>query len=149
LAESKYEPRPQLNDWNASIVEEFRANGGVVGGRYKGLPVLLITHTGRKTGALRTNPVAYLADGGRYIIFASKRGAPTNPAWYWNIRANPEVTVEVGRDKFEATAEEITGAERDSLFEANAELHPQFAGYQRSTSRKIPVIALTPRVPNG
>jgi deazaflavin-dependent oxidoreductase (nitroreductase family) len=101
-------------------------------------------HIGARTGTTRVNPVAYLADGNRYVIFASKAGAPTNPGWYHNLRAHPDVTIEVGTDTLKVTAHEVTGEERKRLFAAVAERSPNFAGYQRKTERLIPVIVLEP-----
>jgi deazaflavin-dependent oxidoreductase (nitroreductase family) len=133
---------PDMNDFNRAIIEEFRANGGKVGGPFEGAPVLLLTTTGAKSGERRTTPVMYLPDGERMAIFASKAGAPTNPAWYHNLLANPTATVEVGSETVDATAVVTTGEERDRLFDRQAELHPQFAEYARKTTRQIPVIAL-------
>ncbi|HEY4825164.1 MAG TPA: nitroreductase family deazaflavin-dependent oxidoreductase [Solirubrobacteraceae bacterium] len=132
------------NDFNARIIERFRANGGQVGEPFERTPLLLLHHLGARTGTERINPVAYLADGNRYVIFASKAGAPTNPGWYHNLRAHPDVTIEVGTDTLEATAHEATGEERERLFGAMAERSPNFAEYQRKTDRLIPVIVLEP-----
>ena len=132
-------------DFNAQIIAEFRANQGRVGGRFAGATLLLLHTTGAKSGAAYTNPVAYLADGGRYVVFASKAGAPTNPGWYHNLKAHPEVSIEVENRTIEVTASELTGAERDRLYDRQTELSPQFAQYQAKTERVIPVIALTPR----
>ncbi len=107
--------------------------------------LLLLHHRGARTGAERVNPVAYLPDDGRYVVFASKAGAPTNPAWYHNLKAHPETTIEVGDDTVAVTASEVTGDERDRLFGAQAERSPQFAEYQQKTDRLIPVVVLTPR----
>jgi deazaflavin-dependent oxidoreductase (nitroreductase family) len=134
-----------INDWNRQTIEEFRANGGKVGGMWEGRPLLLITTTGAKSGQRRTTPTKYLRDGDRLLIFASKRGAPTNPDWYHNVVAHPQVTVEVGTETYEATATILTGEERDRLFARQAELYPQFGEYQAKTTRKIPVIALEHR----
>jgi deazaflavin-dependent oxidoreductase (nitroreductase family) len=133
---------PEAESFNSRIIREFRANGGEVGGPFAGAPLLLLTSTGAKSGAQRTNPVMYLADGRRLIVFASKAGAPTNPDWYHNLVAHPEATVEVGAERFGVTATVLTGAERDELFERQAALYPGFAEYQANTSRTIPVIAL-------
>lgn len=130
------------NDWNTKIIEEFRANAGVVGGPFEGATMLLITTTGAKSGLQRTTPLVYLPDGDRVVIFASKAGAPTNPDWYHNLKANPEVTIEVGADAYQATAVEISGAERDTLFAAQVERMPGFQAYADGTTRVIPVIAL-------
>jgi len=133
------------NDWNAGIIAEFRRNHGKVGGQFEGAPLLLINHTGARTGKSRTNPVMYLKDGRRYLVFASKGGADTNPDWYHNLKAQPDVKIEVGDETIEVRAEEITSTERDRLYTRQASLYPQFAQYQRRTKRIIPVIALTPK----
>ena len=132
------------NDFNARIIEQFRANGGHVGEPFENTSLLLLHHTGAKSGTERVNPLAYLRDGDRYVIFASKAGAPTNPDWYHNLRAHPDVTIEVGTDTLKASAHEVTGEERERLFTAMAERSPNFAEYQRKTDRLIPVIALEP-----
>ena len=131
-----------VNDFNSSIIEEFRANAGKVGGQFEGAPMVLITTTGAKSGKRRTNPLVYFADGDRIVIFASKAGAPTNPDWYHNIVANPEVTVELGDETFAATAEVLTGDERDRVYAAHSERMPGFKTYAENTSRVIPVVAL-------
>ena len=133
------------NDYNRQVIEEFRANGGKVGGMWEGRPLLLLTTSGAKSGRRHTTPTMYLADGDRLLIFASKGGAPTNPDWYHNLLVHPEVTVEVGTEKYEATATPLTGEERDRLFARQAELYPQFGQYQARATRKIPVIALERR----
>jgi deazaflavin-dependent oxidoreductase (nitroreductase family) len=134
-----------MNDFNQSIIDEFRANGGKVGGQFAGAPMLLLTTTGAKSGQARTAPVVYLPDGDRYIVFASKAGAPTNPDWYHNLVANPKVSVEVGSDRFDADAAPLTGEERDRLYAEQAKRFPGFKDYQERTTRVIPVVALTPR----
>jgi deazaflavin-dependent oxidoreductase (nitroreductase family) len=131
-----------MNEWNKKIIEEFRANGGKVGGQFEGAPLVLLTTTGAKSGRKLTTPVMYLADGDRQIVFASKAGAPTNPAWYHNLIANPRVTVELGEATFEAEATPVTGEERDRLYDKQARLYPGFAEYQEKTTRVIPVVAL-------
>jgi deazaflavin-dependent oxidoreductase (nitroreductase family) len=133
-----------MNDYNQRVIEEFRANGGHGSGQLADMPLLLLHHTGAKSGASRVNPLAYLEDGGRYVIFASKAGAPTNPDWYHNIKTHPEVEIEVGTDKLDAVASEATGEERDRLYGAQRERVPQFAEYEQKTDRAIPVIVLTP-----
>ena len=133
---------PDAHDWNRSIIEEFRANGGKVGGPFEGRPLLLLHTVGAKTGRVRTNPLAYMVDGERLVIFASKAGAPTNPDWYHNLLAHPEVTVEVGTETFPVRAKEVTGAERDELWERQVALIPSFREYEEKTMRTIPVIAL-------
>jgi deazaflavin-dependent oxidoreductase (nitroreductase family) len=132
-------------DFNAKIIDEFRANAGHVGGMFESMQLLLLHHTGARTGKERINPLAYLRDGDRYVIFASKAGAPTNPDWYHNLKANPEVTIEVGTDTLPVTAGEATGEERERLFQAQVDRAPTFADYQANTRRQIPVITLTPR----
>ena len=132
------------NEWNKAIIEEFRANEGKVGGQFVNTPLLLLHTTGAKSGLPRINPVAYLADGNRLVVFASKGGAPTNPDWYYNLVANPEVSVEVGTEQFKARATVAAEPERTRLFDKMAAINPGFAKYQRNTTRLIPVIVLTP-----
>jgi deazaflavin-dependent oxidoreductase (nitroreductase family) len=132
-----------MSDWNKAIIKEFRANDGKVGGNFVNTPLLLLHTTGAKSGKPRINPVAYVVDGERYIVVASKGGAPTNPDWYHNIVANPEVSVEVGTEQFNALARVAAEPERAKLFQQMATKNPGFAEYERKTSRKIPVIALT------
>ncbi|WP_214413928.1 nitroreductase family deazaflavin-dependent oxidoreductase [Sphaerisporangium fuscum] len=132
-----------VKDFNKKIIEEFRANGGKVGGQFEGAPMVLLTTTGAKSGQPRTNPLVYGRDGDRVLVFASNGGAPTHPAWYHNILAHPEVTVEIGTESYAATATPVEGEERDRLFAHQAELMPGFADYQAGTSRVIPVVALT------
>jgi deazaflavin-dependent oxidoreductase (nitroreductase family) len=131
-------------DFNAQIIEEFHANEGRVGGMFEGMPLLLLHHTGAKSGKSRINPLAYQADGGRYVIFASKAGAPTNPDWYHNLKAQPNVKIEVGTDTIDVVASEAAGEERERLFRTQAERVPQFADYEQKAGRVIPVIVLTP-----
>jgi len=133
------------NDWNRQTIEAFRANGGKVGGMWEGRPLLLLTTTGAKSGQRHTNPVMYMADGDRLLVFASKGGAPSNPDCYHNLVAHPEVTVEVGTETYEATATPLIGDERNRLFAKQASLYPQFGEYQARTARKIPVVALVRR----
>jgi deazaflavin-dependent oxidoreductase (nitroreductase family) len=132
-----------MNDfeaWNHQVIEEFRANKGKVNG---GNSLLLLTTAGARSGKQRMNPVAYTTDGERLVIIASKAGMPTNPDWYHNIVAHPDVTVEVGTETFEARATIAEGAERDELYAKQAAIMPNFAEYQAKTTRKIPVIVLT------
>jgi deazaflavin-dependent oxidoreductase (nitroreductase family) len=131
-------------DFNAQIIDEFHANGGRVSGMFENTSLLLLHHTGAKSGRSRINPLAYRRDRGRYVIFASKGGAPTNPDWYHNLKAHPEVTIEVGTDAINVIASEVAHEERDRLFNAEAERSPQLAEYQKKTDRTIPVIVLTP-----
>jgi deazaflavin-dependent oxidoreductase (nitroreductase family) len=134
-------------DFNAEIIEEFRANEGRVGGMFESTPLLLLHHTGAKSNKSRINPLAYLGDGGRYVVFASKGGAPTNPDWYHNLKAHPNVTIEVGPDTIDAAASEAKGEERERLYRTQAERAPQFAEYAKLTERVIPVVVLTPTAP--
>lgn len=131
-----------MSDFNTQVIEEFRANAGRVGGNFEGAPMVIITTTGAKSGQPRTIPLVYLPDSDRVVIFASKAGAPTNPDWYHNIVANPNLTVEVGSETYEAVAEEITGEERDRLFAAQVAAMPGFQTYADNTTRLIPVVAL-------
>jgi deazaflavin-dependent oxidoreductase (nitroreductase family) len=132
-----------VHNWNQQIIDEFRANEGRVGGPFQGRPMLLLHHKGRKTGQIRVNPLVYLADGDRLLVFGSKGGAPEHPDWFRNLLANPDATVEVGTEKFDVEAEEITGDERDRLYAKQAGLVPAFGEYQTRTARKIPIVALT------
>ncbi|MFP6816733.1 MAG: nitroreductase family deazaflavin-dependent oxidoreductase [Pseudomonadales bacterium] len=131
-----------MQDFNKSIIDEFRANNGVVGGQFAGAPLLLLTTTGAKTGLSRVNPLAFLADKNRHVIIASYAGGPTNPPWYHNLIANPEVYVEVDSDSFRAKAELASEPERSELYKKIADAMPAFAEYQTKTTRVIPVIAL-------
>ena len=131
-------------DWNSKIIAEFRANGGKVGGPFDGAPLLLLHTKGAKTGEERVSPVMYRADGDRLVVFASKAGAPTNPSWYHNLRANPHVTVEVGTDTRSVVARVADGDERTRLWEAHKRDWPGFADYERKTDRQIPVVVLEP-----
>jgi deazaflavin-dependent oxidoreductase (nitroreductase family) len=133
-----------MNDFNEKVIEEFHANEGRVGGMFDGMPLLLLHHTGARSGKSRVNPLAYQSDGGRYVIFASKAGAPTNPDWYHNLRAHPNVKIEVGTDTIDVLATEASGEERERLYRTQAERVPQFSDYEQKTDRVIPVIVLTP-----
>lgn len=130
------------NEFNDKIISEFRANDGRVGGPFAGAPMVLLTTKGAKSGRLHTTPLVPLEDGDALYVFASMGGAPKHPAWYFNLLADPHVTVEHGTEKFEATAEVVSGAERDRLYAQQAALMPSFAEYQTKTTRTIPVIAL-------
>ncbi len=124
-------------------IAEFRANGGKVGGQFAGAPLLLLHTTGARSGQPRVNPLAYTRDGDRLIVIASKAGAPTNPDWYYNVVANPLVTVEVGTEQFQAQATIPPEPERTRLYDQMATAMPGFAEYQRRTTRQIPVVVLT------
>ena len=132
------------SDYNARVIDEFRANEGRVGGPFEGVPLLLLHHTGARSAEKRINPLSYQPDDGRYVVFASRGGAPRNPAWYHNLKANPNATIEVGTDTIEVLASEASGEERERLYRRQAERIPQFAEYERRTQRTIPVIVLTP-----
>jgi deazaflavin-dependent oxidoreductase (nitroreductase family) len=152
-----------VSDWNRKVIDEFRAHGGQVGGQFAGAPVLLLTTTGAKSGQSRVSPMMYLSEADLPVshnqessdelpgsgaerdpiyVFASKAGAPTNPDWYHNLVANPQVTVERGTEKYEATATPITGPARDRIYAIQAERYPGFAEYQEKTTRTIPVVSL-------
>jgi deazaflavin-dependent oxidoreductase (nitroreductase family) len=133
-----------MSDWNKKIIEEFRANGGKVGGGFEGKPLLLLHTKGAKSGEERVNPVAYTKDEDKLVVIASKGGAPTNPDWYYNIVANPLVTVEVGTEKLQAQATLATEPDRSRLYDQMAEVMPGFNDYKLKTTRDIPVIILTP-----
>ena len=134
-----------MSDWNARIVQEFRNNAGVVGGVFAGKPLLLLHNTGAKSGKPRINPLMYRKIDGGYAIFASKAGAPTNPDWYYNVLANPDVEVEVGTERLALRAREADAAERDPIWARQKSDVPQFADYEASTDRTIPVIILESR----
>jgi len=134
----------EAQDRNRKIVNEFRANDGKVGGHFEGKTLLLLHTKGAKSGQERINPVAYVRDGDRLVVIASKGGAPTNPSWYYNILANPLVTVEVGTEKFQAHATVTEEPERTRLYNKMVEMMPGFDDYRRKTARVIPVIVLTP-----
>ena len=131
-------------DWNKKIIEEFRANQGKVGGMFQGTPILLLHHTGAKSGKVRVNPLAYQANGNRLVVFASKGGAPTNPDWFHNLKANPRATVEVGTETRDVRARVAEGEEREKIWSRQKEIMPGFAGYETKTTRQIPVIILEP-----
>lgn len=133
----------EFAEMNAKVAEEFRANGGKVGGMFEGAPMCILTTTGAKSGKTRENPLMYRPDGDRYVLFASMAGAPTNPSWYYNAKANPDVVFEVGDERFGARATELEGAERDRLWDAQKADVPQFAEYDQKTDRTIPLMAIT------
>ena len=131
------------NDFNSQIISEFRANGGKVGGMFAGAPLLLLHSTGAKSGQERVSPLMYQTVDGGYAIFASKAGAPENPAWYHNLLAHPRTTVEIGTDTVEVTARVADPAERERLWNRQKESSPNFAEYERTTNgRQIPVVIL-------
>ena len=134
----------ELNERNQKIIDEFRANHGKVGGRFEGRTLLLLHTLGAKSEKERINPVAYVKDDDRFIVIASKGGAPTNPDWYYNILQNPQVTIEVGSEKHQAQAVVAEEPERTRLYNKMVEVMPGFDEYRRRTTRVIPVILLTP-----
>ena len=133
-----------MTDWNTQIIDEFRANGGKVGGQFEGFPLLILHSTGAKSGLERVNPLAYRAVDGGYVVFGSKRGAPSHPDWFHNLVANPRVSVEVGTETLGVTARVLEGEERDAIWDAQSSEHPIFAEYQEKSGRQIPVVLLTP-----
>ncbi|HEV7211993.1 MAG TPA: nitroreductase/quinone reductase family protein [Blastococcus sp.] len=137
-------------DWNATIIEEFRANDGRVGGPFEGAPIALVHHRGRKSGRELVNPMMYMAaddDPATVYVFASKAGAPTNPDWYYNLLVAGAGEVEVGTERYPVTVAELTGAERDQVYAEQARRYPGFAEYAEKTAgvRTIPVLALRRR----
>ena len=133
-----------VNNWNKKVIEEFRVNEGRVGGNFEGKTLLLLHTKGAKSQQERINPVACIKDGDRLAVIASKGGAPTHPDWYYNIVANPQVTVEVGAENFQALASVAEEPERTRLYNQMVEVMPGFDDYRRNTTRVIPVIVLTP-----
>jgi deazaflavin-dependent oxidoreductase (nitroreductase family) len=136
---------PESYDWkdlDRQVIEEFRASGGNVGGQLAGAPLLLLTTTGAKSGQQRTTPLVYLSEGGHIYVFAGNRGAPTNPAWYHNLVAHPDVTVELGAEKFEARATVVDSAEWDRLGSIQVQKIPALAELAAKITRKVPVVLL-------
>ncbi len=133
-----------VNERNIKIVDEFRSNEGKVGGRFEGRTLLLLHTKGAKSQQERINPLAYVKDGDRFVVIASKGGAPTHPDWYYNILANPLATVEAGMETFQARATVTEEPERTRLYDKMVQVMPGFAEYRRKTTRTIPVIVLTP-----
>ena len=131
-----------LNDWDRQIIEEFRANKGNLGGQFAGAPLLLLTTTGAKSGEQRISPLVYLSEGGHIYVFAGNRGAPTNPGWYHNLVAHPDVTVELGTETFEARATVVDSAEGDRLGRIQLQKIPSLAELQAKITRKVPVVLL-------
>ena len=134
---------PSFQDWNAKIIEEFRANEGVVGGQFKGAPILLLHTTGAKSSLERINPMMYLNLDERIYVFASKAGADTDPDWFRNLVATPRVSVERATEIYEATAKVVAEPERQQIYAVQARRYPGFAEYQTKTSRVIPVVELS------
>lgn len=133
-----------MTDRNSKIIEEFRANGGKVGGGFEGAPLLLLHTRGARTGQERVNPVMYQKVDRGYAVFASKGGAPHNPDWYYNLLAHPRVTAEIGTGTADLVARQAEGGERDRIWNVQKAAWPGFADYERKTARQIPVIILEP-----
>ena len=134
-----------MNDFNANVIEEFRTNGGTAGGMFEGMPLVLVHNVGAKSGKEYVTPLVYLPEDGRTFVFASKGGAPENPGWFHNLKANPETKIKIGSDTVDVVAVELTGEERDRIYEVQKAQQPQFAEYEAKTDRKIPVIELAPK----
>jgi deazaflavin-dependent oxidoreductase (nitroreductase family) len=135
----------EMHDWNTKLIEEFRANAGKVGGNFEGAPLLLLHTTGARSGKERTNPVMYQdLGGGSVAVFASKAGADTNPDWYHNVVAHPDVTAEIGTETRSFRTRVATAQEREPIWEKQKADYPGFAGYEAGTSREIPVVILDP-----
>jgi deazaflavin-dependent oxidoreductase (nitroreductase family) len=132
-----------MSDWNAGIIEEFRANDGKVGGMFEDAPLLILHTTGAKSGLPREMPLMYLDYNDRLFVFASKAGAHSHPDWYYNAKTNPTVTIEIGTDRVDKTAVEVNPADRDVIYAEQASRFPRFAEYAAGTGRVIPVIELT------
>lgn len=135
----------EFNAFNRTVIDEFRQRDGVVSGPFEGAPMILVNHVGAKSGKAYTSPLVYTRDGDRYVVIASKGGAPEDPQWFHNLVANPDVTVEVGSDTIPVRARVAEGEERDRLFRAQADLMPNFDEYAANTTRQIPVVVLEPR----
>jgi deazaflavin-dependent oxidoreductase (nitroreductase family) len=133
---------PDMKEFNEGVIKDFRANGGKVGGQMEKIPLLLVTMKGAKSGRTITLPLAYSKDGNRFVVIASFAGAPHNPSWYHNLVAHPDITIELGGEKFQAKASVAQGAERDRLFKQQADQLPIFNEYQQKTTRRIPVIVI-------
>jgi deazaflavin-dependent oxidoreductase (nitroreductase family) len=139
---SQEEVAAATNDWNKTIIDEFRANGGKVGGPFEGAPLLLLHTKGARTQSTRINPVVFLETEDRMFVFASKAGADTSPDWYYNLIAHPSIAIEIGSETYDVTATPLAGAERDRIYTIQAERLANFAEYQAKTDRIIPVVEL-------
>jgi deazaflavin-dependent oxidoreductase (nitroreductase family) len=134
-----------MSNWNDQVIAEFRANAGKVGGNFEGAPMLLLHTTGAKSGVERVSPLMYQAlDGGRIAVFASKGGAPSNPDWYRNLVAHPDVSAEIGAETRRFRARTAEGAEREPIWAKQKADYPGFAEYEAKTDREIPVVVLEP-----
>jgi deazaflavin-dependent oxidoreductase (nitroreductase family) len=129
-------------DFNRSLINDLRTNGKPTSGPFLGRNVLILTTKGARSAEVRENPLVYTRDGDHYVIVASKGGAPTHPAWYHNLLKHPDVTIEVGKDKFNARAHVAQGDEHERLYTQHADINPTFHDYRQRTTRKIPVVVL-------
>lgn len=132
-----------MSNWNDKIIAEFRANAGRVGGNFEGAPLLLLHSTGAKSGLERVSPMMYQQVGASWVVFASKAGADTNPAWYHNLLANPRAQIEVGTETIDVVARDLDDDEREPIWNTQKARYPGFAGYETKTSRQIPVVLLS------
>lgn len=132
----------EMKDFNQTIIDEFRANGGKLGGQFDGATMLLLHHKGAKSGRERVNPLAYQPVGENVAVFASKGGAPTNPDWYYNLLAHPDTTVEIGTETVPVVARVAGSDERTRIWEKQKKDAPGFADYEKNTARQIPVVIL-------
>jgi deazaflavin-dependent oxidoreductase (nitroreductase family) len=137
----------ELEEMNRGVIADFRANGGKVGGQHAELDVLLLHHLGARSGQARVTPLAYIRDGGDMVIVASTGGAPRNPAWYWNLKARPRVTVEVGTETVEVIAGEVADEEYARLWSMVTDAIPVMTEYQSRTTRRLPIIRLAAAPP--
>ena len=135
----------EINDWNQRVIDEFRANDGKVSGQFEGAPMLLLHHTGRRSGTDRVNPMMYQQVGDAWAVFASKAGADTNPDWYRNVLAAPDTRIEVGTGTVDVRARDLPRDERDPIWETQKQRYPGFAEYEQKTDRLIPVVLLERR----
>ena len=133
------------NEFNRQVIEEFREKDGTVGGAFAGAPMILVNHRGAKSGTAYTTPLVYTRDGANYVVIASKGGAPEDPQWFRNLRADPDITIEVGATTLPVRARVAEGEERDRLYRAQADLMPNFDEYAKATTRTIPVVVFEPR----
>jgi len=134
-----------VSGWNDNIISEFRANGGRVGGNFAGAPLLLLHTTGAKSGEPRVHPMMYQAVDGGWAVFASYAGLDVNPAWFHNLRANPDASIEVGTESIDVRARVLSAEEREPIWQEQKRRYPGFADYERKTDRVIPVVLLTRR----
>jgi deazaflavin-dependent oxidoreductase (nitroreductase family) len=142
MSDAEAEATKQVNDWNKTVIEEFRSNDGKVGGQFENADVLLLQTKGAKSGVDRVNPMMYLEEDGKIYVFASYAGADKHPDWFHNIKADDKVMVELGTEKYEATAEPVPPEERDRIYAIMAAKFENFAEYEKKTTRVIPVVEL-------